>query len=224
MFKRSFLFLMLGVSMFTNTLVAQDSIVIKKPNTEKIKIFIKSIFPVDPSKSKTVKSAIPKPAKLEKVVREIHDDIIPLIVKLKFTYNRPRPYQLSFFKGLKLYPFKSATADSPSYPSGHAYQAKIYAEVLGNIYPKFYKALNDLANDIAWSRLYLGVHYPTDTEFALYMADIVLKHPEFRKKFYTKILPMLKNQGKTIIALTHDDAYYDVADKIIVLDNGKMAP
>jgi putative ATP-binding cassette transporter len=48
--------------------------------------------------------------------------------------------------------------------------------------------------------------------------------PEFRKKFYTKILPMLKNQGKTIIALTHDDAYYDVADKIIVLDNGKMAP
>ena len=47
--------------------------------------------------------------------------------------------------------------------------------------------------------------------------------PEFRKKFYTKILPMLKNQGKTIIALTHDDAYYDVADKIIVLDNGKMA-
>ena len=34
---------------------------------------------------------------------------------------------------------------------------------------------------------------------------------------------MLKNQGKTIIALTHDDAYYDVADKIIVLDNGKMA-
>ena len=37
MFKRSFLFIFLGVSMFTNSLVAQDSIVIKKPNTEKIK-------------------------------------------------------------------------------------------------------------------------------------------------------------------------------------------
>jgi hypothetical protein len=70
MFKRSFLFLMLGVSMFTNSLVAQDSIVIKKPNTEKIKNFIKSIFPVDPSNSKRVKSAIPKPAKSEKVIRE----------------------------------------------------------------------------------------------------------------------------------------------------------
>lgn len=70
MFKRSFLLIFLGVSMFTNSLVAQDSIVIKKPNTEKIKTFIKGIFPINPSKSKTVKTAIPKPAKSVKVVRE----------------------------------------------------------------------------------------------------------------------------------------------------------
>lgn len=70
MFKRSFLFLLIGVSMFTNSLVAQDSIVIKKPNTEKIKTFIKGIFPVNPSKSKTVKPTIPKAAKSVKVVRE----------------------------------------------------------------------------------------------------------------------------------------------------------
>jgi hypothetical protein len=56
--------------MFTNSLVAQDSIVIKKPNTEKIKTFIKGIFPVNPSKSKTVKPTIPKAAKSVKVVRE----------------------------------------------------------------------------------------------------------------------------------------------------------
>ena len=70
MFKRSFLFLLIGVSMFTNSLVAQDSIVIKKPNTEKIKTFIKGIFPVNPSKSKTVKPTIPKAAKSVKVARE----------------------------------------------------------------------------------------------------------------------------------------------------------
>ena len=70
MFKRSFLFIFLGVSMFTNSLVAQDSIVIKKPNTEKIKNFIKGIFPANPSKTKTLKTAIPKPAKTVKVVRE----------------------------------------------------------------------------------------------------------------------------------------------------------
>jgi len=70
MFKCSFLFLFLGVSMYTNSLVAQDSIVIRKPNTEKIKTFIKGIFPVNPSKSKTVKPAIPKPTKSVKVFRE----------------------------------------------------------------------------------------------------------------------------------------------------------
>ena len=68
MFKRSFLFILLGVSMFTNSLVAQDSIIIKKPNTEKIKNFIKGFFPANPSK--TLKTAIAKPAKTAKVVKE----------------------------------------------------------------------------------------------------------------------------------------------------------
>ena len=46
--------------------------------------------------------------------------------------------------------------------------------------------------------------------------------PVFRKKFYTVILPRLKAEGKTIIALTHDDAYFHVADHIISLDQGKV--
>jgi hypothetical protein len=120
---------------------------------------------------------------LEKILTDLHYDIMPLNFKLKAIFNRVRPYQLSFYKGLKLYPFKSATADSASYPAGHTYQAIIYAEVLGNMYPKFYKALHDLANDISWSRLYLGLHYPSDMDFSVYAAEVVLKHPEFRKKY-----------------------------------------
>lgn len=46
--------------------------------------------------------------------------------------------------------------------------------------------------------------------------------PVFRKKFYTVILPRLKAEGKTIIALTHDDAYFGIADHIISLDQGKV--
>jgi hypothetical protein len=78
---------MLGVSMFANSLVAQDSIVIKKPNIDKIKNFIKSIFPVDPSKAKTVKSTIPKPAKLEKVIREKNKN--PKKIKLNKEISTP---------------------------------------------------------------------------------------------------------------------------------------
>lgn len=47
--------------------------------------------------------------------------------------------------------------------------------------------------------------------------------PEFRRKFYRELLPLLKQQGKTIIAVTHDDNYYDVADRRITLSEGRVA-
>lgn len=36
--------------------------------------------------------------------------------------------------------------------------------------------------------------------------------------FYREILPELKSAGNTIIAITHDDRYFDVADKVYRLD------
>lgn len=44
--------------------------------------------------------------------------------------------------------------------------------------------------------------------------------PHFRKYFYEQLLPKLKAEGKTIIAVTHDDAYFHVADRIIKFDYG----
>lgn len=46
--------------------------------------------------------------------------------------------------------------------------------------------------------------------------------PEYKKIFYRELLPEMKKQGKIIIAITHDDNYFDVADKIIKMNNGKM--
>lgn len=46
--------------------------------------------------------------------------------------------------------------------------------------------------------------------------------PYFRKYFYEKLLPELKKQGKTIIAVTHDDAYFKYADRVIKFDYGKI--
>ena len=46
--------------------------------------------------------------------------------------------------------------------------------------------------------------------------------PEFRKYFYRELFKELKAQGKIIIAITHDDHFFDVADKIIKLDFGKL--
>src|SRR5690606_13885892 len=39
--------------------------------------------------------------------------------------------------------------------------------------------------------------------------------PHFRRVFYREILPMLKARGITVIAVTHDDHYFDAADRRI---------
>lgn len=46
--------------------------------------------------------------------------------------------------------------------------------------------------------------------------------PQFRKHFYREMLPELIKKGKTIIAISHDDHYFDVADRIYKMDYGKI--
>ncbi|RBL88152.1 cyclic peptide export ABC transporter [Chitinophaga flava] len=46
--------------------------------------------------------------------------------------------------------------------------------------------------------------------------------PYFRRYFYEEMLPMLKAAGKTIIAVTHDDAYFKHADRILKFDYGTI--
>ena len=47
--------------------------------------------------------------------------------------------------------------------------------------------------------------------------------PTFRRIFYTELLPDLKRLGKTIIVISHDDRYFDVADQLVRLEAGKVA-
>jgi cyclic peptide transporter len=46
--------------------------------------------------------------------------------------------------------------------------------------------------------------------------------PAFRERFYAGIIPGLARAGKTIIAATHDDRYFDVADRIVRMDSGRL--
>ncbi|HTR88009.1 MAG TPA: cyclic peptide export ABC transporter [Reyranella sp.] len=44
----------------------------------------------------------------------------------------------------------------------------------------------------------------------------------FREEFYTKIIPGLRANGKTVLAVTHDDRYWHLADRVIKLDLGTV--
>jgi putative ATP-binding cassette transporter len=46
--------------------------------------------------------------------------------------------------------------------------------------------------------------------------------PQFRRKFYCEILPWLKQQGRTVVAVTHDDDQYAVADRVLKMQFGNF--
>lgn len=46
--------------------------------------------------------------------------------------------------------------------------------------------------------------------------------PVFRKKFYREVLPRLKSAGVTVIAVTHDDRYFDAADARYNMEYGLL--
>lgn len=59
---------------------------------------------------------------------------------------------------------------------------------------------------------------------SIYMLDEWAANQDihFKEKFYKEIIPDLKKQGKTIILISHDDRYYEIADQIITLRNGEV--
>jgi putative ATP-binding cassette transporter len=58
----------------------------------------------------------------------------------------------------------------------------------------------------------------------IYVLDEVAadQDPIFRKYFYEKLLKELKEQGKTLIVISHDDRYFHVADRVLKMEYGKM--
>lgn len=43
-----------------------------------------------------------------------------------------------------------------------------------------------------------------------------------REVFYREILDGLRRRGKTVVVITHDDRYFDCADRIVKLDVGRV--
>jgi hypothetical protein len=119
----------------------------------------------------------------QSICDSVMDDIQNLIYKLKYYYQRPRPYQLANYYKLKLFPYKSYSANTPSFPSGHTVEAYVILNVIANKYPTHYAFCKEIIEDVAYSRVYMGLHYPSDNDFAKVVGREILKHPEFAKKY-----------------------------------------
>ncbi len=72
-------------------------------------------------------------------------------------------------------------------------------------------------------RLALVSAYLEDRPIYLFDEWAADQDPVFKRVFYTELLPELKSRGKTVIVITHDDAYFSYADRILKLQDGNKA-
>lgn len=71
-------------------------------------------------------------------------------------------------------------------------------------------------------RLSLLVSLLEDRPVCIFDEVAADQDPTFRKKFYKEILPRLRREGKTVVAVTHDDKYFGDADRLLKMDEGRM--
>jgi putative ATP-binding cassette transporter len=73
-------------------------------------------------------------------------------------------------------------------------------------------------------RLAMIVAMLEDREVYLFDEWAADQDSHFRDVFYREILPDFKARGKTVLAVTHDDHYWDCCDRRVTLDLGMILP
>lgn len=71
-------------------------------------------------------------------------------------------------------------------------------------------------------RLALLTAYIEDRPIYVFDEWAADQDPVFREVFYTQLLAELKQRGKTVLVISHDDHFFHVADRIIKLDYGHI--
>ena len=93
------------------------------------------------------------------------------IMKEKYKYNRPRPYQLAEFYNIDLNGVDLDSMKPPSYPSGHATQGYLLGKFYSNRHPDYRKEFMRLGEDIAESRIVAKAHFPSDKKAGIDLAE-----------------------------------------------------
>lgn len=71
-------------------------------------------------------------------------------------------------------------------------------------------------------RLALVVSLLDNKELYLFDEWAADQDPVFKQEFYHRILPMLKSMGKAVVVVSHDERYFDIADRLITMEHGTI--
>ncbi len=81
---------------------------------------------------------------------------------LKETTQRPRPYEVHQVRRTEALNTTTAGEEKESFPSGHAAGAFMMVVIIARRFGKKMRTLYAWAILVAFSRIYLGAHYPSD--------------------------------------------------------------
>ena len=105
-------------------------------------------------------------------LKDIYTQASKFITTLKYKFNRPRPYQIAKHYGIKDFEIhRLDSAQSPSYPSGHAVQGRVIARYLAGLDPENKNEYMMIGHNISESRIMARAHYPTDRKYGDMLGD-----------------------------------------------------
>ncbi|MFC7062170.1 vanadium-dependent haloperoxidase [Halobacillus seohaensis] len=114
-------------------------------------------------------------ARILAAVQGAINDTMIIVWDLKYKWDVARPDQYDQEMKTIL-----CTPRFPTYPSGHATMSGCAQVVLSYFFPRESKRLKKIAEDDSISRLYAGVHFPSDNDEALklgrYIGSLVVSH------------------------------------------------
>ena len=71
-------------------------------------------------------------------------------------------------------------------------------------------------------RLALLTAFLEDRPFYVFDEWAAEQDPQYKDVFYTKLLPDLRQRGKAVVVITHDDRYFHLGDRIVKLEGGRV--
>ena len=104
----------------------------------------------------------------------------PIVLKLKYKYERPRPFQLAGVHNRVIKVINTASHQTPAYPSGHVAQAGMCAALLSWLYPDLSSKFYGFVETVGMARMLQGVHYPSDNDAGMLLSGAIWEDIKYK--------------------------------------------